>query len=85
MFLFWSRQPTIRQTITVNLWYRAIKNKKIEKAVINTLRLATRKNLIQMLSDVITIVTAIINYCLLKFVNTIQKIFIMQCYFRNGE
>jgi hypothetical protein len=38
------------------------KLKKIEKAVINTLELATRKNVIQMSSDVITIVTVIINY-----------------------
>jgi hypothetical protein len=30
--------------------------------MINTLQLATRKNLIQMSSDVITIVTVIINY-----------------------
>jgi hypothetical protein len=36
--------------------HRAIENKKIEKAVINMLQLATRKNLIQMSSDVITIV-----------------------------
>jgi hypothetical protein len=35
--------------------------------VINALQLATRKNLIQMSSDVITIVTVIINYELLKF------------------
>jgi hypothetical protein len=35
------------------------KIKKIERAVINTLKLATRKNLIQMSSDVITV---IINY-----------------------
>jgi hypothetical protein len=38
------------------------KIKKIETAVINTLQLATRKNLIQMSSDVITKVTVIINY-----------------------
>jgi hypothetical protein len=38
------------------------KIKKNEKAVINTLKLATRNNLIQMSSDVITIVTVIINY-----------------------
>jgi hypothetical protein len=38
------------------------KLKKIERAMINTLQLATRKNLIQMSSDVITIVTVIINY-----------------------
>jgi hypothetical protein len=37
------------------------KIKKIERAVINTLQLATRKNLIQMSSNVITIVTVIIN------------------------
>jgi hypothetical protein len=43
--------------------YRAIENKKkIWKAMINTLQLATRKNLIQMSSDVITIVTVIINF-----------------------
>jgi hypothetical protein len=37
--------------------------KKLERAVINTLQLATRKNLIQMSSDVIiTMVTVIINY-----------------------
>jgi hypothetical protein len=41
--------------------------KKIETAVINALQLETRKNLIQMSSDVITIVTVIINYELLKF------------------
>jgi hypothetical protein len=33
------------------LIYRAIKNKKIEMAMINTLQLAARKNLIQMSSD----------------------------------
>jgi hypothetical protein len=33
--------------------YRAIKNKKIEMAMVNTLQLAARKNLIQMSSDVI--------------------------------
>jgi hypothetical protein len=43
--------PTVRSKI-----------KKIERAVINTLQLATRKNLIQMSLDVITIVTVIINY-----------------------
>jgi hypothetical protein len=42
--------------------YRAIEYKKIERAVINTLQLATRKNFIQMSSDIITIVTVIINY-----------------------
>jgi hypothetical protein len=41
----------------------AIENKKkIDKAVINMLQLATRKNLIQMSLDVITLVTVIINY-----------------------
>jgi hypothetical protein len=38
----------------VGILYRAMENKKkIERAVINTLQLATRKNLIQMSSDVI--------------------------------
>jgi hypothetical protein len=38
------------------------KIKKIEMAVINTFQLAERKNLIQTSSDIITIVTVIINY-----------------------
>jgi hypothetical protein len=43
--------------------YRAIENlKQIDKAVINMLQLATRKNLIQISLDVITVVTVIINY-----------------------
>jgi hypothetical protein len=38
----------------VGILYREMENKKnIERAVINTLQLATRKNLIQMSSDVI--------------------------------
>jgi hypothetical protein len=38
----------------VGILYRAMENKKkIERAVINTLQLATHKNLIQMSSDVI--------------------------------
>jgi hypothetical protein len=40
----------------------AIENKKIETAMINTLQLAARKNLIQMLSDVITIITVILDF-----------------------
>jgi hypothetical protein len=47
-----------------HLKYRAIE-KKIERAVINTLQLATRKNLTQTSS------TVIINYCLLQFAITI--------------
>jgi hypothetical protein len=34
------------------LIYRAIKNKKIEMAMINTLQLAARKNLVQMSSGI---------------------------------
>jgi hypothetical protein len=40
----------------------AIENKKIETAMINTLQLAARKNLIQMSSDVITIITVILDF-----------------------
>jgi hypothetical protein len=40
-------------------------------AVINMYQLAARKNLIQMSSDVITIVTVIINYSVLNFAITI--------------
>jgi hypothetical protein len=43
--------------------------------VINTLQLATRKNLIQMSSDVITIVTVVINYSLLKYVHFRERNF----------
>jgi hypothetical protein len=42
---------------------------KIDKALINTLQLATRKNVIQMSPDVITLVTVIINYWLLQYVH----------------
>jgi hypothetical protein len=45
------------------------KIKKIERAMINTLQLATRKNLIQMSSDVIY--NSNCHYCLLKFAITI--------------
>jgi hypothetical protein len=38
------------------------KIKKIQRSVSNTLQLATRKNVIQMSSDVITMETGIINY-----------------------
>jgi hypothetical protein len=37
------------------IYYRAIDNKKIEMALINMLQLATRKDFIQMSSDVITL------------------------------
>jgi hypothetical protein len=62
---------TFNTKIVFVYYYRAIENKKIEMAVINMLQLAARKNLIQMSSDVITIVTVIINYSLLKFAITI--------------
>jgi hypothetical protein len=48
-----------------------VHKKKIERAVFNTLQLATRKHLIKMSSDVTTIVTQIINYYLFKFPITI--------------
>jgi hypothetical protein len=54
--------------------------------VINTRQLATRKNLIQLSADVITIVTVII--IIIDYYNMFtleQKIFIVQCYFINGE
>jgi hypothetical protein len=50
---------------------RSTVHKKIERAVFNTLQLATRKHLIKMSSGVITIVTQMINYCLFKFSITI--------------
>jgi hypothetical protein len=60
--------------------------------VINTLQLATRKNLIQMSPDVITILTVIINYQLhikicyyIQYVHIRAKNFLVQCYFTNGE
>jgi hypothetical protein len=59
--------------------------------VINTLQLATRKNLIQMSSDVIAILTVIINYqlhikiCYYNMFTLEQNIFIVHCYFTNGE
>jgi hypothetical protein len=62
---------TFNTKIVFVYYCRAIENKKIEMAVINMLQLAARKNLIQMSSDVITIVTVIINYSLLKFAITI--------------
>jgi hypothetical protein len=51
---------------TSSLWVIGTVRSKIKKknwkAMINTLQLAKRKNLIQMSSDVITIVTVIINF-----------------------
>jgi hypothetical protein len=47
---------------TTSNQYRVIENKKIEMAAINAFQLAARKNLIQMSSDVITILTVIFNY-----------------------
>jgi hypothetical protein len=44
----------------------------------NTLQLATRKNVIQMSSDVIT-------NCYCNMFTSEQNIFIVQCYFRNDE